>query len=302
MLVDPALRAAVDTLPRVDAPDRRPPLRLVGRERRAGAGSAAGKAIRPALALLAAEAVGGGAGGGGAGRRRGRARAQLLAAARRRDGRRRHPPPPAHGVDACSASARRSWPATRCWPSRSTCSRAAGTRPPRPAMRRLSAAVQELVDGQSADIAFEPRADVDLAEVPADGRGEDRRAARLRLRARRAVRRRQPGAGRPAARASASGWGWRSSSSTTCSASGATRRVTGKSVYSDLRSRKKSLPVVAALTSGTAAGQSWPRSTSATSRCPTPNWSAPPTRSSSPAAAPGASRRPTTCWQKQCTT
>ena len=53
---------------------------------------------------------------------------------------------------------------------------------------------------------------------------------------------------------SASGWAWRSSSSTTCSASGATRRVTGKPVYSDLASRKKSLPVVAALTSATPAG------------------------------------------------
>src|SRR5690606_28798755 len=45
------------------------------------------KAIRPALTLLAAEAVGGRL-------RRGRAGAQLLAPARQRDGRRPHPPAP----------------------------------------------------------------------------------------------------------------------------------------------------------------------------------------------------------------
>ena len=86
--------------------------------------------------------------------------------------------------------------------------------------------------------------------VPGDGGQQDRRAAGLRLLHRRGARRRLRG--RPPTR-------WRSTAttsaspsrrSTTCWASGATRRRTGKQTWSDLRQRKKSLPVVAALAAG----------------------------------------------------
>ena len=104
--------------------------------------------------------------------------------------------------------------------------------------------------GQGADLAFEQRDDVTLAEcltmagdktaalmacacsIGADARG---RAARA-------------GHGLAGFGAHA---GWPSSSPTTCSASGARPEVTGKPVRADLRARKKSLPVVAALSSGT---------------------------------------------------
>ncbi len=120
------------------------------------------------------------------------------------------------------------------------------------AMQRLSGAVQDLVDGQSADIAFETRADVDLPEClsMAEGKTAALMGCASRLGA--------LFAGRPdqAVRLHAFGerlglafqlvddllgiWG--------------DPKATGKDVYADLRQRKKSLPVVAALTSGTAAG------------------------------------------------
>jgi geranylgeranyl diphosphate synthase type I len=119
-------------------------------------------------------------------------------------------------------------------------------------MQRLSAAVQDLVDGQSEDIAFETRADVDLPEClsMAEGKTGVLLGCACGL-----------GAlfgGRPdlAVHLRAFGdrlglafqlvddllgiWG--------------DPEATGKAVYADLRQRKKSLPVVAALTSGTAAG------------------------------------------------
>src|SRR5262249_34988900 len=117
----------------------------------------------------------------------------------------------------------------------------------------LGEVVQELVDGQVADLAFERRADVGLteclrmaeaktgalvggacalgalfAEAPADTVAEMRRVRR--------------GLG-PAFQLVADLLGIWGDPDTT-----------GKPVRSDLRCRKKSLPVVAALTSGTPAG------------------------------------------------
>ncbi len=121
------------------------------------------------------------------------------------------------------------------------------------ATRMLSAAVQDLIDGQSADLDFEQRAEVELAECvrmaerktgaliecacavgAAFGGGSSRQVEHFR----------RFGAHLGLAFQHVDDllgiWG--------------DPVVTGKPVYSDLRSRKKSLPVVAALTSGTSAG------------------------------------------------
>ncbi len=122
------------------------------------------------------------------------------------------------------------------------------------ASRCLSAAVQRLIAGQGADLAFERRADVSVAEC-LDMAG-DKTAALMACAC-------SIGAvyvGGPAAIAKSLGgfgayaglafqltddllgiWG--------------APEVTGKPVRSDLRARKKSLPVVAALSSGTEAGR-----------------------------------------------
>ena len=65
------------------------------------------------------------------------------------------------------------------------------------ASRCLSAAVQRLIAGQGADLAFERRDDVTLDECLRDGRGQDRRPDGLRLQHRRHLRRRarRPGHG-----------------------------------------------------------------------------------------------------------
>ncbi|HKR52135.1 MAG TPA: family 2 encapsulin nanocompartment cargo protein polyprenyl transferase [Pseudonocardiaceae bacterium] len=121
-------------------------------------------------------------------------------------------------------------------------------------IRMLSAAVQELVEGQSADLAFEQRAEIELAECL--------RMAELKTGALLACAcaiGAAFGGGSPEQIQSLRSFGahlglafqhvddllgiWGDPS------------VTGKPVYSDLRSRKKSLPVVAALTSGTPTGR-----------------------------------------------
>ena len=120
-------------------------------------------------------------------------------------------------------------------------------------IRILSAAVQDLVDGQSADLAFEHRTEIELAECL---RMAERKTGAL-IGCACAVGA-SFGGGRPEQVQQLRGFGqhlglafqhvddllgiWGDPA------------VTGKSVYSDLRSRKKSLPVVAALTSGTPAG------------------------------------------------
>jgi geranylgeranyl diphosphate synthase, type I len=123
------------------------------------------------------------------------------------------------------------------------------------AMRALSAAVQDLVDGQSADTAFERRSDVDLAECIR--MAEHKTGALI---ARSCELGAVFGGGTMAQVSGLRSFGdrlglafqlvddllgiWGDPS------------VTGKPVYSDLRNRKKSLPVVAALNSGTPAGAS----------------------------------------------
>jgi geranylgeranyl pyrophosphate synthase len=121
------------------------------------------------------------------------------------------------------------------------------------AVRTLSRAVLDLVEGQSADTAFEDRTDVTLAECLAMAGGKTGallggacalgalygggagRASRFRTFGERL------GLAFQLADDLLGIWG--------------DAEVTGKPVHSDLRNRKKSLPVVAALTSGTAAGE-----------------------------------------------
>jgi geranylgeranyl diphosphate synthase type I len=121
-------------------------------------------------------------------------------------------------------------------------------------LRMLSAAVQDLIEGQSADMAFERRTDVDLAECRA--MAEAKTGALLGCAC--ALGALFGGGGtEPVGRLCAFGadlglafqhvddllgiWG--------------DPAATGKPAYSDLRNRKKSLPVVAALTSRTPAGR-----------------------------------------------
>ncbi|MDH2429020.1 family 2 encapsulin nanocompartment cargo protein polyprenyl transferase [Sphaerisporangium sp. TRM90804] len=122
------------------------------------------------------------------------------------------------------------------------------------AARVLGAAVLDLVEGQSSDTAFESRDDVTLAECVsmAEGKtgallgsacalgallggGDAERVEHLRRFGDRL------GLAFQLVDDLLGIWG--------------DPEVTGKPVYSDVRSRKKSLPVVAALTSGTAAGE-----------------------------------------------
>ncbi|MGH3870599.1 MAG: family 2 encapsulin nanocompartment cargo protein polyprenyl transferase [Pseudonocardiaceae bacterium] len=120
--------------------------------------------------------------------------------------------------------------------------------------RMLSVAVQDLVEGQSADLDFEQRADIELAEC-------------LRM------AEQKTGALIGCACAVGAAFGGGSPAQVQCLRSFGGHlglafqhvddllgiwgdpSVTGKPVYSDLSSRKKSLPVVAALTSGTPAGR-----------------------------------------------
>ncbi|GLZ78576.1 dimethylallyltransferase [Actinorhabdospora filicis] len=124
----------------------------------------------------------------------------------------------------------------------------------RPAMRMLSTAVLDLVDGQASDMGFEDRSDVALMECVsmADGKTGALLGCACALGAsfggadaERAARMKGFGTRLGLAFQHVDDllgiWGEPS--------------VTGKPVYSDLNNRKKSLPVVSALTSGTAAGE-----------------------------------------------
>ncbi|MGH3928354.1 MAG: family 2 encapsulin nanocompartment cargo protein polyprenyl transferase [Pseudonocardiaceae bacterium] len=119
--------------------------------------------------------------------------------------------------------------------------------------RMLSAAVLDLVNGQSADLAFEKRRDVDVAECVSMSQGKTASLLGYTCSVGALF-----GGGSPEQIDRMHGFGehvglafqhvddllgiW------------GDPVVTGKPVYSDLRNRKKSLPVVAALTSGTPAG------------------------------------------------
>ncbi len=254
--VEPALRAAVDTLPSSMQ-------RIAGYhfgwwnehgqpERNPGAKPPGGKAIRPTLVLLSAQAVGGVA-----------ATAVPAAIAVELvhnfsllhddvmdgDVTRRHRPT-AWSVFGMNA-------AILAGDALLTLAldvlAASGHPATTEATRMLSAAVQALVEGQSADLAFERGAEVQLAECT--------RMAEHKT-----------GALMGCACAVGALFGGGSLEQIQCLRSfgqllglafqhmddllgiWGDPAVTGKPVYSDLRSRKKSLPVVAALTSGTPAG------------------------------------------------
>ncbi|WP_158851872.1 family 2 encapsulin nanocompartment cargo protein polyprenyl transferase [Saccharothrix deserti] len=248
--VDPALRAAVDRLPdsmRAIAGYHFGWWDELGRP----TGADAGKAIRPALVLLGTQAVGGAV------------NAALPAAVAVElvhnfsllhddvmdgDTTRRHRPTAWHvfGVN----------PAILAGDSLLTLALdvLAGSGHPKAqqAIRVLSGAVQQLLHGQSADLAFEDREDVRLAECVrmAEGKTGALLGASCALGA-------LFGGGRPDQVEHLRSFGeqvglafqfvddllgiW------------GDPEVTGKPVYSDLQNRKKSLPVVAALASDTPA-------------------------------------------------
>jgi len=121
------------------------------------------------------------------------------------------------------------------------------------AARCLSAAVQRLIAGQGADLEFERRDDVQVAEC-LDMAG-DKTAALMACACSIGV----IYVGGPASTAmSLSGFGAHAGLSfqlvDDCLGIWGAPEVTGKPVGSDLRARKKSVPVVIALTSGTQAG------------------------------------------------
>ncbi|GAB1513993.1 family 2 encapsulin nanocompartment cargo protein polyprenyl transferase [Actinophytocola sp. KF-1] len=122
-----------------------------------------------------------------------------------------------------------------------------------PGMRMLSAAVQELVDGQCADMDFEQRSTVDIAECQAMATGKT--AALMGCACAIGA---SFGGGSVARvghlRAFGEHLGLAFQHVDDLLGIWGDERTTGKPVFSDLRNRKKSLPVVYALTSGTAAG------------------------------------------------
>ena len=115
-------------------------------------------------------------------------------------------------------------------------------------MRMLSAAVQELVDGQCADMDVRAADGRRPRRVRAHGGGQDRGADGLRVRARRAVRRCRAGHRCEHLRAFGEHLGLAFQHVDDLLGIWGDPAVTGKPVFSDLRNRKKSLPVVAALT------------------------------------------------------
>jgi geranylgeranyl diphosphate synthase, type I len=118
----------------------------------------------------------------------------------------------------------------------------------------LSVAVQCLIEGQSADVAFEKRADVDVPEClrMAEGKTGALLGCACALGA-------LSGGGGPERVEHMRSFGERLGLAfqlvDDLLGIWGDPDVTGKPVYSDLSSRKKSLPVVAALTSGTQAGR-----------------------------------------------
>jgi len=123
----------------------------------------------------------------------------------------------------------------------------------RDGMRMLSAAVLDLVNGQSADLAFEQRDDVELSECVRMAQGKT--AALLGCTC--AMGALFGGGGLEQIehlRSFGEHLGLAFQHIDDLLGIWGDPVVTGKPVYSDLSSRKKSLPVVAALTSGTAAG------------------------------------------------
>lgn len=249
--VGPALRSAVDGLPAQ--------LRHVagyhfgwwddhGRPVEAG-----GKALRPALVLLAAEAVGGSC-----------EDAIMPAAAVELvhnstllhddvidgDGERRHRPAAWRVFGSADAILAGDALITEAIQLIAT----GGDRLSRRATRLLGQAAQEVMGGQCADVEFERRDNVEISEVVAMARAKTGALVRVSCELGALY-----GGGEPERIARLAAFG---------AAMGLAYQhvddllgiwgdpvVTGKPAHSDLHSRKKSLPVVAALTSGSAAGR-----------------------------------------------
>ncbi|MGQ0715825.1 MAG: family 2 encapsulin nanocompartment cargo protein polyprenyl transferase [Pseudonocardiales bacterium] len=255
--VEPALRTAVDTLPPMmrriagyhfgwwnehGQPDQVPGVKATG-----------GKAIRPALVLLSAQAVGGVT-----------AVAVPAAAAVELvhnfsllhddvidgDVTRRHRPTAWSVFGLNAAILAGDALLTLALDVLATSGHPAAT----DGTRLLSAAVQELVEGQSMDLDFEQRTQVEVAECQRMAEGKTGALLRCACAVGALF-----GGGSPEQVQCLRGFGahlglafqhmddllgiWGDPA------------VTGKPVYSDLRSRKKSLPVVATLTSGTPSGR-----------------------------------------------
>jgi geranylgeranyl diphosphate synthase, type I len=255
-IIEPALRAAVDTLPSAMR-------RVVGyhfgwwdehgqRESVLDGRAKGGKAIRPALVLLSAQAVGGALGvavPGAVAVELVHNFSLLHDDVMDADLTRRHRPTAWNVFGVNAAILAGDALLTLALDVLAASGHPAAT----DGIRMLSAAVQKLVEGQCSDLAFERRARVELAECRRMAEGKT--AALMGC-------------------ACAVG---------ACFAGGSLEQVqylrsfgehlglafqhvddllgiwgdpavTGKPIYSDLRSRKKSLPVVAALTSATPAG------------------------------------------------
>lgn len=214
---------------------------------------AGGKVIRPALALLAAEAAGGDAGA---------AVPAALAAELvhnfslvhddliDRDATRRHRPTVWAAFGDAPALLAGDALLGLAFQVLAACGHPAAPE----GARILGAAVQALVDGQSRDMSFEPRADVEIAECLAMA---ERKTGAL-FGAACGLGALFGGAG-PQLVAYLGGLGERLGLAfqfvDDLLGIWGDPAVTGKPVFSDLASRKKSLPVVAALRSGTAAGE-----------------------------------------------
>jgi geranylgeranyl diphosphate synthase type I len=124
----------------------------------------------------------------------------------------------------------------------------------RAALRLLGTAQQELVAGQMADLAFEARGDVNLDECL--GMARSKTAALLGCACALGALSATAGATQLAhARAFGERLGLAFQLVDDVLGIWGDPAVTGKAVHSDITARKKSLPVVAALTSGTAAGR-----------------------------------------------
>ncbi|GGK15161.1 dimethylallyltransferase [Pilimelia terevasa] len=247
-LVTPHLRAAVDTLP---APIRHIAGYHFGWWDAAGAGGddPGGKALRPTLTLLAARAAGGGTD------------AALPPAVAvellhnfsllhddvmDRDRTRRHRATAWSVFGTSAAILAGDALLALAYDTLGAVPRAGGT-------AMLGDAVRGLLAGQHADLAFETRADVSLAECVA--MAEAKTGALLGHAC--GLGAWSAGAG-PALVAACAGYGRRLGLAFQLTDDllgiwGDPAR-TGKAVYADLQARKRSLPVVAALHSGTAAG------------------------------------------------
>lgn len=256
-LVDPALRAAVDTLP---ASMRDIAAYHFGWLDEHGAptepGTGAGKALRPALVLLAARAVGSGPDAGGSGAVAGAAAVELVHNFSLihddvidGDVTRRHRRTAWHvfGVNAAILAGDSLLTLALDVLAASSHPRALA------ALRALTGAVQALVDGQCADIEFERRDLVGMAEcvAMAESKTGSLMGAACAIGA-------LLGGARPAQVVQLRAFGERLGLAFqfTDDLLGIWGRAdrTGKPVYADLRRRKKSLLVVDALGSGTPAG------------------------------------------------